>query len=209
MSWEGRLTMTLKKLDSVTGILPMASNSQDGSLHIATGVATLDPTMSLMALDTLKKRSPSDTNKHLLSSLEQQGLCLEPNIDRNYEINDYLIRCDQHEELDFLLADGLEKIAYAMVPLPIEDMEKSLLTSMMLMTKSPGETPEDCALRCQLYANQMQHWPADIFIAVLDIVVRNHKWWPAFSDFEREYQWMIKPRIRMREALQKCMNKLD
>jgi hypothetical protein len=55
----------------------------------------------------------------------------------------------------------------------------------------------------------MHDWPADIFLKTCEVIVRNHKWWPAFSDFQREYNWMIKPRLRMQETLQKCMIAVD
>jgi hypothetical protein len=201
--------MTMKKLSSVTTTLPMASSLPSGSQHTATGVVALDQAASTAALETLKHQPPSDTNRALRSSLEQLGLYLTPNIDSNYEITSYLIKSTTPDLLQGQCAKGLRIIAKSMVPLPIEEMEKALLTSSMLMTKSPGETPEDLAMRCQLYAAQMHDWPADIFLKTCEVVVRNHKWWPAFSDFQREYNWMIKARLRMQETLQKCMIAVD
>lgn len=197
--------MTMKKLSSVTTTLPTAKPSPSGNQHTETGVATLDPQRSAAALDTLKHHAPSTTNKGILFSLERLGLYLTPNIDSSYDIKNYFIKSIDPDKLAIQCADGLQIVAESMVPLPVDEMEKALLTSSMLMTKSPGETPEDLAMRCQLYAAQMHDWPADIFLKTCEIVVRNHKWWPAFSDFEKEYQWMIKPRKRMHEALQKCM----
>tara|TARA_Y100001973_G_C5196456_1_gene334587 strand:+ start:2687 stop:3019 length:333 start_codon:yes stop_codon:yes gene_type:complete len=93
----------------------------------------------------------------------------------------------------------------AFVPMPEEEMAKSLLTAMMLMVKPSGETPEDVAMRVKLYARQMQEWPADIFLKVLDLVTKRNTFWPAFSDFYKEYEWLARNRLKMREALHLCM----
>jgi len=201
--------MTMKKLSSVTTTLPTAKPSPSGNQHTETGVVTLDPQRSTAALEKLKHHAPNTTNKEILFSLERLGLYLTPNIDSSYDIKGYLIKSIDADQLSSQCADGLQIVAESMVPLPVNEMEKALLTSSMLMTKSPGETPEDLAMRCQLYAAQMHDWPADIFLKTCEIIVRNHKWWPAFADFEKEYQWMIKPRKRMHEALQKCMIGID
>ena len=101
--------------------------------------------------------------------------------------------------------DTLPTVQKAFVPLPPDEMEKALLTSMMLMVKPSGESPEDAAMRVQLYAHQMQDWPADIFNRVLRIVIQNNTFWPAFSDFYKEYAWLARNRLKMREALHLCM----
>jgi hypothetical protein len=83
-------------------------------------------------------------------------------------------------------------------------MEKSLLTTMMLMVKPSGESSQDAAMRCKLYANQMRDWPADIFVKVLDTIAKKQTFWPSFAEFNKHYERLIRTRKNMLETLQKC-----
>lgn len=189
--------MTMKKLDSVIGTQRTAKNSQTGTLAIVSGAAALTQRETTMALARLKGRNPSGTNLSLLSSLKQQGVSLEPEFDNRYEVKKWHVTLAD----DVNLAEAGRILKLAMVSMPPEEMEKALLASMMLMTKQPGDTPADCAMRCKLYAAQMVDWPADVFDHVLRVIVKHHKWWPSFSDFYKEYEWMVKPRKKMVSAL--------
>lgn len=195
--------MTMKKLGSVTTISQTGSRSQTGNQHTATGVA-ISSAESSTALATLQHQTPSDTDHALRSSLKQLGLLLEPNIDKNYEVTGYLIESSNPAHLQQQIQMALMEVERSMVPMPVHDMEKALLTTMMLMTKPAHESPEDAAMRCKLYANEMQEWPADVFLRVIDIVMKRHKWWPSFAEFQQEYSWLCRNRIKLREALQKC-----
>lgn len=191
--------MTMKKLDSVAGTKLTARSSKIGTQATSSGAIVLTQKEAQGALDVLCQpdRQPSSTNLNLLSSLAQHGVLLEPEFTSNYEVKKFKPTLARDINLD----DCRRMIEMAMVPMPVADMEKALLTSMMLMTKSPGDTAEDCAMRCKLYASQMQDWPADCFNYTLKVVTRHHKWWPAFSDFYKEYSWIVRPRLKMKECL--------
>ena len=191
--------MTMKKLDSVAGTKLTVRSSKIGTQATNSGAIVLTQQEVHGALDVLCQpdRNPSGTNLNLLSSLAQHGASLEPEFTSNYEVKKFKLTLARDVNLD----DCRRMIEMAMVPMTVADMEKALLTSMMLMTKSPGDTAEDCAMRCKLYANQMQDWPADCFNYTLKVVTRHHKWWPAFSDFYKEYSWIVRPRLKMQECL--------
>ena len=191
--------MTMKKLGSVTGTKPTAKSSRTGTQATSSGAIVLTQQEVHGALDVLSRpdRQPSGTNLNLLSSLAQHGASLEPEFTSNYEVKRFKLSLARDVNLD----DCRRMVEMAMVPLPVPDMEKALLTSMMLMTKTPGDTAEDCAMRCKLYASQMADWPADCFNYTLQVVTRHHKWWPAFSDFYKEYSWIVRPRLKMKECL--------
>ena len=191
--------MTMKKIDSVAGTKLTAKSSKIGTQATNCGAIVLTQKEVQGALDVLCQpdRNPSGTNLNLLSSLAQHGVSLEPEFTSNYEVKKFKLTLARDVNLD----DCRRMIEMALVPMPVADMEKALLTSMMLMTKSPGDTAEDCAMRCTLYASQMKDWPADCFNYTLKVVTRHHKWWPAFSDFYKEYSWIVRPRLKMKECL--------
>ena len=173
----------MKKLGSVTGTKLTAKSSKIGTQATGSGAIVLTQQKSTGALDVLCQpdRNPSGTNLNLHFFSRAAQTSLEPEFTSNYEVKRFKLTLARDVNLD----DCRRMVEMAMVPMPVADMEKALLTSMMLMTKTPGDTAEDCAMRCKLYASQMADWPADCFNYTLQVVTRHHKWWPAFSDFTR------------------------
>ena len=197
--------MTMKKLSSVIIGPQSDQSSPTGNPSTEAGALTLSTSERSEALTTLRSADPRETDKALLSFLEQLGILLQPNINNRYEVTGYHVHVSKTAQNAGYSWDTLPTVQKAFVPLPSDQMEKALLTSMMLMVKPSGESPEDAAMRVQLYAHQMQDWPADIFNRVLGIVIQHNTFWPAFSDFYKEYAWLARNRLKMREALHLCM----
>lgn len=194
--------MTMKKLSSVI-IGPQSDHSSPtGNPSTEAGALTLNTSERSQALTLLRSMEPKDTDKALLTSLQQLQILLIPKYTKSHEIDRYDISYKTTAE-NYRL--GFLAIQEACVPMPVDEMAKSLLAAMMLMVKPSGESPQDAAMRCNLYATQMQDWPADIFLKVLNLVTKYNTFWPAFSDFYKEYEWLVRNRLKMREALHLCM----
>jgi hypothetical protein len=197
--------MTMKKLSSVITGQQSGLSSPTGNPNTEAGALTLSTSEKSAALTTLRSADPRETDKALLSLLKQLGIWLQPNIDNLYEVTSYNVHIRKDAHKAGYCWDTLPTVQKAFVPLPPDQMEKALLTSMMLMVKPSGESPEDAAMRVQLYAHQMQDWPADIFNRVLKLVIQRNTFWPAFADFHKEYEWLARNRLKIREALHLCM----
>jgi len=193
--------MTMRKLDSVTG-MPQLKTSLPTGNHATEAGATMTTQELSEALTLLRSMEPQDTDKALLISLRQLRISLIPKYNNHHGIDRYDIGYKTTAENYRLASIAIQE---ACVPLPVDEMAKSLLAAMMLMVKPSGESPQDAAMRCNLYATQMQDWPADIFLKVLDIVTKHNTFWPAFADFHKEYLWLSQKRRKIREALHLCM----
>ena len=193
--------MTMKKLDSVIGMQQLKTSLPTGNHDTEAGAIMSAQELSA-ALTTLRSKHPKETDKALLTSLQRLRIFPIPTYNDHNEVKKYYIGSMPPADYHRLALIAVEE---AFVPMPEEEMAKSLLTAMMLMVKPSGETPEDVAMRVKLYARQMQEWPADIFLKVLDLVTKRNTFWPAFSDFYKEYEWLARNRLKIREALHLCM----
>lgn len=124
----------------------------------------------------------------------------------SYEVfRGYSIKLDDNHNVD----EVVRALVMAIQPMPIEAMEKSLLTAMMLMVKPANESPKDAAMRCKVYANEMRKWPADIFCSVLKTIKVSCTFWPAFSEFNKHYEQRAKKRNEMVKTIFNRIKKVD
>lgn len=104
---------------------------------------------------------------------------------------------------------AIRDLVMSIQPMPVEAMEKSLLTAMMLMVKPANESPKDAAMRCKVYANEMRKWPADIFCSVLNTIKVSCTFWPAFSEFNKHYEQRAKKRNEMVKTIFNRIKQVD
>ena len=203
--------MTLSKLNLEITTKLMADHKQTGTPSIPSGVLTASEQSK--AVDRLRLSSPAGIDRAILSSMKQHGVFLTPRSESRFPTDG-----DSYEVFrgyDIYVANDVDSdqavraLAMAMQPMPVEVMEKSLLTTMMLMVKPSNESPKDAAMRCKLYANEMRDWPADIFYSVLNTVKLSCTFWPAFSEFNKYYEQRAKKRNEMAKAIFNRIKKVD
>ena len=203
--------MTLSKLNLEITTKLMADHKQTGTPSIPSGVLTASEQSK--AVDRLRLSSPVEIDRAVLSSMKQHGVFLTPRSESRFPTDG-----DSYEVFrgyDIYVANDVDSdqavraLAMAMQPMPVEVMEKSLLTTMMLMVKPSNESPKDAAMRCKLYANEMRDWPADIFYSVLNTVKLSCTFWPAFSEFNKYYEQRAKKRNEMAKAIFNRIKKVD
>ena len=203
--------MTLSKLNLEITTKPMEDPKQTGMPSILSGVLTASEQSK--AVDRLRLSSPAGIDRAILSSMKQHGVFLTPRSESRFPTDG-----DSYEVFrgyDIYVANDVDSdqafraLAMAMQPMPVEVMEKSLLTTMMLMVKPSNESPKDAAMRCKLYANEMRDWPADIFYSVLNTVKVSCTFWPAFSEFNKYYEQRAKKRNEMAKAIFNQIKKVD
>jgi len=202
--------MTLSKLNlEITG--KQTDVSKPIGMHdTESGAVMLTPSQRSAAVARLVENEPQATDIAVLSSLTQQGICLRDRGDWRFPADSDPYFVDRGFEIIFSkkmspdINAAIQTVTMSMSAMPIADMEKSLLTTMMLMVKPSGESSQDAAMRCKLYANQMRDWPADIFVKVLDTIAKTQTFWPAFAEFNKHYERLIRKRKNMLETLQKC-----
>jgi len=202
--------MTLSKLNlEITG-KQMAECKPTGMHDTESGAVMLTPSQRSAAVARLVENEPQATDIAVLSSLTQHGICLRDKGDWRFPTDADPYFVDRGFEIIFSkkmspdVNAAIQTVTMSMSAMPIADMEKSLLTTMMLMVKPSGESSQDAAMRCKLYANQMRDWPADIFVKVLDIIAKTQTFWPAFAEFNKHYERLIRNRKNMLKTLQKC-----
>lgn len=202
--------MTLSKLNlEITG-KQMDASKQTGTHDTESGAVMLTPSQQSAAVARLVENDPQQTDIAVLSSLTQHGVLLIETGEWRYpsDADPYVVNLGYDivfsKKISPDVNAAIRSVTMAMSALPIADMEKSLLTTMMLMVKPSGESSQDAAMRCKLYANQMRDWPADIFVKVLDIIAKTQTFWPAFAEFNKHYERLIRNRKNMLKTLQKC-----
>lgn len=202
--------MTLSKLNlEITG-KQMAESKPTGTHDTESGAVMLTPSQRSAAVARLVENEPAATDIAVLSSLTQHGIFLRDKGDWRFPTDADPYFVDRGFEIIFSkkmshdVNAAIQTVTMSMSAMPIADMEKSLLTTMMLMVKPSGESSQDAAMRCKLYANQMRDWPADIFVKVLDTIAKKQTFWPAFAEFNKHYERLIRTRKNMLETLQKC-----
>ena len=202
--------MTLSKLNlEITG-KQMAESKPTGMQDTESGAVMLTPSQRSAAVARLVENEPQATDIAVLSSLTQHGICLRDKGDWRFPTDADPYFVDRGCEIIFSkkispnVNAAIQTVTMSMSAMPIADMEKSLLTTMMLMVKPSGESSQDAAMRCKLYANQMRDWPADIFVKVLDTIAKKQTFWPSFAEFNKHYERLIRTRKNMLETLQKC-----
>ena len=203
--------MTLSKLNLEITTKPMADPKQTGMPSIPSGVLTASEQSK--AIERLQEQSPSDIDNAILSSMKQHGVFLTPRSESRFPTDgdsyEVFRGYDIYVANDVNSDQAVRALAMSMQPMPVEVMEKSLLTTMMLMVKPSNESPKDAALRCKLYANEMREWPADIFNSVLKSIKVSCTFWPAFSEFNKYYEQRAKKRNEMVKAVFNRIKRVD
>lgn len=203
--------MTLSKLNLEITTKLMADHKQTGTPSIPSGVLTASEQSK--AVDRLRLSSPVEIDRAVLSSMKQHGVFLAPKSETRFPIDGDSYEVFRGYNIDLAEDHDLDQVVRALVmamqPMPVEDMEKSLLTTMMLMVKPSNESPKDAAMRCKLYANEMRDWPADIFFSVLNTIKVSCTFWPAFSEFNKYYEQRAKKRNEMAKAIFNRIKKVD
>ena len=203
--------MTLSKLNLEITTKPMADHKQTGMPSIPSGVLTV--LEQSKAVDRLRLSRPAEIDRSVLSSMKRHGVFLTersesrfPTDGDSYEVfRGYSIALADDHNID----EAVRTLMMSIQPMPVEAMEKCLLTTMMLMVKPSNESPKDAGMRCKLYANEMRDWPADIFCSVLNTIKVSCTFWPAFSEFNKHYEQRAKKRNEMVKTIFNRIKQVD
>lgn len=81
----------------------------------------------------------------------------------------------------------------AMLPAPESAIVKAL-TVLASMTKARAEDGADLRLRLRAYVRQLQAYPADIAMHVIETQSSHGPWWPSWSELAERLDWRRRKR---------------
>lgn len=120
-------------------------------------------------------------------------------LNNDYSVRGYkLIDKPSRSQID----QGLNVLAYAMTPMPVEQMEQELLKCMMVMVKPSQESQADIAMRIRLIAEGLQDYPADIFLHAVKYISKTKTFFPSLAEFRSVGDWRYNKRVKLLEMLQ-------
>tara|TARA_R110000851_G_scaffold323390_1_gene490048 strand:+ start:366 stop:869 length:504 start_codon:yes stop_codon:yes gene_type:complete len=159
----------------------------------------LSKSKSSQALQSLTTTSPKEIEQTVLSSMESI-LNFKENLNRDFSVRSYELTeeptADQRAKADKLMA-------FAMTPMPLDQMEDKLLQTMMVMVKPSQESQQDIAMRIRLIAVGLEDFPADIFLFAVKHISRTKTFFPSLAEFREAGEWRYQKRLMLQEMLQK------
>ena len=154
---------------------------------------------SSQALKSLTTTSPKEIEETILSSMASI-LNFKENLNRDFSVRSYeLIEEPTAEQR----AKANKLMAFAMTPMPLDQMEDKLLQTMMVMVKPSQESQQDIAMRIRLIAIGLEDLPADIFLFVVKHISRTKTFFPSLAEFREAGEWRYQKRLMLQEMLQK------
>ena len=159
----------------------------------------LSKSKSSQALQSLTTTSPKEIEQTVLSSMESI-LNFKENLNRDFSVRSYELTeeptADQRAKADKLMA-------FAMTPMPLDQMEDKLLQTMMVMVKPSQESQQDIAMRIRLIAVGLEDFPADIFLFAVNHISKTKTFFPSLAEFREAGSWRYQKRLMLQEMLQK------
>tara|TARA_R110002012_G_scaffold137020_1_gene291445 strand:+ start:233 stop:736 length:504 start_codon:yes stop_codon:yes gene_type:complete len=159
----------------------------------------LSKSKSSQALQSLTTTSPKEIEQTVLSSMESI-LNFKENLNRDFSVRSYELTeeptADQRAKAEKLMA-------FAMTPMPLDQMEDKLLQTMMVMVKPSQESQQDIAMRIRLIAVGLEDFPADIFLFAVKQISRTKTFFPSLAEFREAGEWRYQKRLMLQEMLQK------
>ena len=193
-----------KKQISLSTIMSQRVQSLQKQRELTTtGVGTpLNGEQRSLALRTLKTAEvPARTDialGTLLQSLTTSTVTIKGGTEEHSPILDMIIRSEKH------FKDCREGVLQTLVPLPPEEIMKSLVSLSSLMKKQFGETAADQSVRIKALSLQLQDVPADIVLYAMRQIVDTQKEFPVWSDFAK----IVNHRKRNRDSILKQLDHL-
>ena len=135
-------------------------------------------------------------------------LKIEERVNKDYEVIDYDIK-DIHSLNKQQLTQAEKAIEYAMIPMPLGEMEDEMLKTLMVMVKPSQESSSDVAMRCNLLIQELQHYPADIFMHTLKIIKGSHTFFPSLHEFRLVGDWHYEKRVRLQALIHRCKERIN
>tara|TARA_R110000772_G_scaffold71452_3_gene156636 strand:+ start:431 stop:1063 length:633 start_codon:yes stop_codon:yes gene_type:complete len=201
----------MKRISSLTSILPKAQSSKTLTEAIGTGVPTeLNGMQKERALTRLLEvGNPTQVDKSLISSMESiTKYVVKANETSRFPkdggyismLRGYEIRADTIEDVDKCITI----VAQSQVTMPYPMLRKRLAIMATLVIKPSGEGENDMDVRMQSLARSLEEFPADIVSYAITQVERTQKFWPSFAEFYTH----IQSRLQRREYLMRDLLKL-
>ena len=154
---------------------------------------------SSQALQSLTTTSPKEIEETVLSSMASI-LNFKENLNKDFSVRSYEL-IEEPTAKQRAKADKL--MAFAMTPMPLDQMEDKLLQTMMVMVKPSQESQQDIAMRIRLIAIGLEDLPADIFLFVVKHISRTKTFFPSLAEFREAGEWRYQKRLMLQEMLQK------
>jgi len=155
-----------------------------------------------VALKSLTTTTPKEIEQKVLSSLASI-LNYEEVLNNDFSVRGYkLVEQPTRGQID----KALNVLAYAMTPMPLEQMEQELLKCMMVMVKPSQESQSDIAMRIRLIAEGLQDYPADIFLHAVKHVSKTKTFFPSLSEFRNAGEWRYQKRVKLLDMLELAQN---
>ncbi len=164
-------------------------------IRIIEADASKAPSENLVLLE------PKETNRRLVETLpEPVKACLRKTHHPGYEFKDFEIEGLPATEHLGAVKQAIASHEYAMRPAPSEPLKKAL-ARLRVMTKTRSDEEGEGALRAAAYLEELQHWPGDVAMHVLNSQPRIDKWWPAWAELEERLELYARERKKRLQAL--------
>tara|TARA_R110002153_G_scaffold46730_2_gene131913 strand:+ start:61 stop:699 length:639 start_codon:yes stop_codon:yes gene_type:complete len=202
--------MTMKRISSLTSILPKVRNSKTSIEPIGSGVTIeLSGTQKDQAVARLLKVGQPTTIDASLLSLVESITKYKVNVNElnRYPANGGFVTILKGFDIEADTVEDVDKcilaVTQAQLPMSYPMLRERLAVLATLVIKPSGEGEEDIDVRMKSLAQKLMEFPADIASYAITQVERTQKFWPSFAEFYTHIGW----RLTHREYLLRDLNK--